>query len=295
MSKNQVIKSEKKKLVISFSGGRTSAYMTWWLLNEWEDRHNWEMLIVFANTGLEAEGTLFFIDECAAEWNIPINWVEAKFKDENGVPYSEKGWSVKHRVVTYETASRKGEPFEEMISLLGIPSTEAPFCSFQLKKKAIESYVKEIEWKNYYIAIGVRIDEPLRINEERHKKRIMYPFAELKPTTKRQVSEWWGKQSFDLHIHPDEGNCVNCWKKDFPRLARNYARIPESFDWWKRMEKEYGNFNPRGIELNPPFNFYRGNHSTLDIKKLAEMTQAELRQLTMFDKLDGCAESCEPF
>lgn len=42
-------------------------------------------------------------------------------------------------------------------------------------------------------------------------------------------------------------------------------------------------------------NFYRGNHSTLDIKKLAEMTQAELRQLTMFDKLDGCAESCEPF
>jgi hypothetical protein len=286
---------EKKRLVISFSGGRTSAYMTWWLLNEWKGRHNWEILIIFANTGLEAEGTLFFIDECAAEWNISIVWVEAKYKDENGVAYSEKGWSVKHRVVTYETASRKGEPFEELISLLGIPSTEAPFCSFQLKKKAIESYVKEIGWKKYYIAIGVRVDEPLRINENRGKKRIMYPLAELNPTTKRQVSEWWGKQSFDLTIHPDEGNCINCWKKDFPRLARNYARIPESFNWWKRMENQYGDFNPRSIELNPPFNFYRGNHSTLDIKKLSEMTQAELRQLTMFDKLDGCAESCEPF
>jgi len=295
MSKKEVIKFENKKLVISFSGGRTSAYMTWWLLNIWEDRHNWEMLIVFANTGLEAEGTLFFIDECAAEWNIPIIWVEGVYKDATGKPFSKKGWTVKHRIVTYETASRKGEPFEELISLLGIPSTEVPFCSFQLKKKAIESFVKEIGWKNYYIAIGVRIDEPLRINEKRGKKRIMYPLAELNPTTKRQVSEWWGKQSFDLPIHPDEGNCVNCWKKDFPRLARNYARIPESFSWWERMEKEYGNFNPRGIELNPPFNFYRGNHSTLDIKKLAEMTQAELRQLTMFDKLDGCAESCEPF
>ena len=61
------------------------------------------------------------------------------------------------------------------------------------------------------------------------------------------------------------------------------------------MELNYGNFNPRNAELNSPFNFYRGNHSTLDIKKLAEMSQAELKQLTMFDQLDGCAESCEAF
>lgn len=286
---------EKKKLVISFSGGRTSAYMTWWLLNEWDDRHNWEFLIVFANTGLEAEGTLFFVDECSQEWNVPITWVEARFKDENGIPYSEKGWSVRHNIVTYETASRNGEPFEEMISLLGIPSTEAPFCSFQLKKFAIENFLKSIGWKDYYIAIGVRYDEQQRINENWVKKKIIYPFAHLIPTTKRQVSEWWQKQSFDLAIHPDEGNCINCWKKDFPRLARNMIRIPESFNWWRRMELDYGNFNPRNAELTPPFNFYRGNHSTLDIKKLAEMSQAELKQLTMFDALDGCAESCEAF
>jgi len=98
---------EKKKLVISFSGGRTSAYMAWWLLNEWEDRDNWEFLVVFANTGLEAEGTLFFVDECSQEWNVPITWVEARFKDENGIPYSEKGLSVRHNIVTYETGSRK--------------------------------------------------------------------------------------------------------------------------------------------------------------------------------------------
>jgi hypothetical protein len=285
----------KKKLVISFSGGRTSAYMLWWLLNEWEDRHNWEILVVFANTGLEAEGTLFFVDECSQEWNIPIIWVEAKCKDENGVPYSEKGWSVRHKIVTYETASRNGEPFEEMISILGIPSTEAPFCSYQLKKLGIEDFVDSVGWKDYYLAIGVRFDELSRINPNREKLKIIYPFAEIFPVVKRQVSEWWGKQSFDLNIHADEGNCINCWKKDFPRLARNAIRIPESFDWWKRMEIQYGNLNPRNTDLLPPFNFYRNNRGTIDIFKMAELSQAELKQLTMFDVLDGCQESCEVF
>ena len=287
--------NKNKKMLISFSGGRTSAYMMWYLLNEWFDRHNWEFLIVFANTGLEAEGTLFFVDECSQEWNIPITWVEAKCKDENNVPYSEKGWSVKHKIVNFETASRNGEPFEEMISILGIPSTEAPFCSKQLKKLAIDDFVKNIGWKDYYTAIGIRFDELSRINPNKHKLKIVYPFVEIYPVIKRQVSEWWGKQKFDLYIHPDEGNCINCWKKDFPRLARNAIRIPKSFDWWGKMEIEYGNFNPRNVELMPPFNFYRNNKSTVDIFKMAQMSQAELKQLTMFDVLDGCQDSCEIF
>lgn len=106
-----------KKLLISFSGGRTSGYMLWYLFNEWQERDKWEKIVVFANTGKEAEGTLFFVDECSQEWKIPIVWVEAKCKDDDGKPFSEKGWSVSHKIVDFETASRKGEPFEEMISV----------------------------------------------------------------------------------------------------------------------------------------------------------------------------------
>jgi hypothetical protein len=285
----------ENKLLISFSGGRTSAYMMWWLFNEWEDRNEWDKIVVFANTGKEAEGTLFFVDECATEWGIDIIWVEASHKDENGATYSNKGWKVKHKVVNYETASRNGEPFEEMISVLGIPRTDEPHCSRQLKTYAIESYLKSIGWEKYHRAIGIRFDELKRIDENKVKKRIIYPLAELNPVTKSMVSEWWDKQSFKLNIHPDEGNCDNCWKKDFPRLARNMQRNPKSFEWWKSMEDKYGYFNPRNNTLAPPFNFYRSNKSTIDIKNMTELNQAQLKQITMFEPLDGCSESCEAF
>jgi hypothetical protein len=174
----------KQKLLISFSGGRTSAYMLWWLFNEWPDRDNWDKIVVFANTGKEVEGTLFFVDECSQEWDIPIIWVEAKCKDENGKPFSDKGWAVKHRIVTYETASRKGEPFEEMISMLGIPSTEAPFCSYQLKREAIKSYAKSIGWNDYYTAIGIRYDEAEdRVIGSWISNKLFYPFVFEKQVT----------------------------------------------------------------------------------------------------------------
>ena len=281
----------KKRLIVSFSGGRTSAYMMWWLYNEWPERNEWEMITVFANTGKEVEGTLFFVDECSQEWDIPIVWVESKCKDENRKPFSEKGWSVKHKIVTYETASRNGEPFEEMISLLGIPSSSAPFCSKQLKRLAIEDYAKSIGWKDYKVAIGLRLDEdrPLDL------KRCMYPLIFDNPVNKLFVNIWWLNQSFNLDIDPDLGNCDGCWKKSDLVLARIMIKKPKVFDWWENMTTKYGYLDPRSKEIGQSFNFYRGNKSVADIREMAKMSQAELKQLSMFEPIDPCNESCEVF
>ena len=54
-----------KRLFISFSGGRTSAYMARRLLR---DRPaDTEIVTVFANTGQEDERTLEFVDRCDRE------------------------------------------------------------------------------------------------------------------------------------------------------------------------------------------------------------------------------------
>lgn len=44
-----------KKLIISFSGGRTSAYMTKMLLDNL-DRKVYDIAVIFANTGKERHG-----------------------------------------------------------------------------------------------------------------------------------------------------------------------------------------------------------------------------------------------
>jgi len=221
----------RENLLVSFSGGETSAYLAKWLIDNKSDEYN--MVFVFANTGDEEEETLKFVDLCSSKWNIDIVWVEAV------VHHGERVGST-HRVVDFNTASRDREPFKEVIRKYGIPNQNFLHCNREMKLNPIKSYMKSIGWKKYKTAIGIRVDEFDRVNKNRVKQRLIYPLVSDKPTTKQEISHWWSNQDFRLKLRSYNTNCRTCWKKSDKVLAQTYRDNPKYFDFNKNMESAYG-------------------------------------------------------
>ena len=160
-------------ILISFSGGETSGYMLYYLTNLWKDRHNYYFIVVFANTGEENEETLEFVKKCGEAFGVEIIWVEA-------LVGPEKGNGTKCKVVDFDSASRKGEPFRDVISKYGIPNQAFPHCNRELKLKPIHDLVKNVlDIKDYETAIGIRYDEIDRMVQDRKIYNIIYPLNEL--------------------------------------------------------------------------------------------------------------------
>jgi 3'-phosphoadenosine 5'-phosphosulfate sulfotransferase (PAPS reductase)/FAD synthetase len=88
--------------VISFSGGRTSAFMLYKVLEAHDMSLPEEAIVCFANTGKEDEATLQFVNDCAKAWNVKIHWLEYQPAE-----LTKDRW----KEVDFETASRDGEPF----------------------------------------------------------------------------------------------------------------------------------------------------------------------------------------
>ena len=195
---------KKDKLLVSFSGGETSAFMAKWLIDNKSDE--FEMIFVFANTGDEEEETLDFVNKCDKEWNLNVVWVEA-------VVHKNERKGSTHKIVDFNSASRNREPFIDVIDKYGIPNQNFIHCNRELKLNPIHSYCKTIGWKNYKTAIGIRSDEFDRVNANHLKFRLYYPLVSDYPVSKQFVSKWWSKQDFRVNLKSYQTNCRTCWKK----------------------------------------------------------------------------------
>lgn len=259
---------EKKKLLVSFSGGETSAYMAQWLWKHKQDEY--EMVFVFANTGQENEETLIFIEKCSKFFGFSVVWVEGVFSRKLGV-------GVRSKTIDFNTADRDGRVFEEMISVCGIPNISNPQCTRELKGAVINHYARHVlGWKNFYTAIGIRSDEADRINPNAKKRRLIYPLInnKMQPMTKPKINFFWNMQPFRLELKGYQGNCKWCWKKNIKKLQRIAYENPEAFDFPLKMEEKYGNFFPKqriekwtseGKEIPKNITFFRDNKSAKDI------------------------------
>lgn len=258
---------EKKKLLVSFSGGETSAFMAQWLWNN--KRGEYDMIFVFANTGLENEETLQFVHKCSEAFGFPVVWLETVMNKQFG-----KGASFK--IVSFQTASRDGQPFEDVIKKHGIPNRNAPHCTRELKANPIKAYARSLGWKKYYTAIGIRIDEIDRMNSKYKEYKFLYPLIhhDMRPMTKPKINFWWSQQGFRLQLKGYQGNCVSCWKKADNKLYQVARESEHNFDFMGKMELRYGKYMPesrlklikeRGELPVFPITFFRKNRSAIDI------------------------------
>jgi len=218
--------------VISFSGGRTSAYMLWRILQSNNGLPE-DAIVIFANTGKEMEETLKFIQDCSVNWNVPIHWVE----------YINEAPGF--REVNYKSASRKGEPFEQMLNKKQyLPSPVMRFCTIELKIRTIHKFLKNKGWDHNENMdwVGIRADEQRRAAKIQ-RERIPLVTAKV---DSQQVGEFWKNQDFDLGL-PNyngktyHGNCDLCYLKGEKQTLSLIAEKPERAIWWANMEETHIN------------------------------------------------------
>lgn len=247
----------KKKLLISFSGGETSAFMLNWILRHWSNEY--EIQVVFANTGEENEATLLFVKKCAEYFNVNVVWVEAVF-------HLEHGKGTTHKTVTFETATRSNKLFKEMAEVYGIPNKKYPHCNRELKLQPIKSYLRSINWTKYYTAIGIRNDEVDRVSAKRKEQKLLYPLVTDQPMTKQHINFWWNQQPFRLQLKGYEGNCKTCWKKSDLKLWTIANESPEKFNGFIEVENEFSrHIPPSRNDKGQVITFFRDNRSAKQI------------------------------
>ena len=267
---------------ISFSGGRTSAYMLWRVLQS-NGGLPPEAKVCFANTGKEEEATLRFVDRCSREWGVPITWVENQNAEDT---------KDRFKVVTFETAARNGEPFEAIIRQRNyLPNPVARFCTVEMKVRAIHRYLKSIGWEEWDSMLGIRADEPRRLakigNQDygKHEEKIA-PLGGI-GVTKEIVGEFWKSQPFDLELPNNNGvtmhgNCDLCYLKGASQILSLIKEKPERAVWWAKMEAL-----ALALASQPS-----GAKFRTDRPSYAEMAKYAEQQMDMFSEDEGIPCFC---
>ena len=239
--------------VISFSGGRTSAFMLKQIIDAYEGKLPDDIKVCFANTGKELPETLDFVHECEKMWDIDIHWLELEINEETPVWWQKR--------VDYATASREGEPFDELIiKTQMLPNLHKRICTIELKIKPIERYMQSLGYTEWYSILGLRYDEPKRVADSKAQQQRyinLCPMYDEKHTN-ADVLDYWRKSNFDLKIpvvdgRAAAGNCDLCFLKGTKTTLNLLHEKPELANWWIDkeviMERTFRNNRPNYIKL----------------------------------------------
>lgn len=268
---------------ISLSGGRTSGYMLWRVLQANGGELPPDTQVMFANTGKEMEETLEFVRDIGLHWGVPITWIEYR-ADEPG-----------YAVVDFDSASRNGEPFAALIAKRNyLPNPVTRFCTVELKIRAMHKHLKALGWKDgdgWDQMVGIRADEPRRVAKIRARpspetslETMVLPLATA-GVTKTTVGNFWRNQTFDLGLFNNngttpEGNCDLCFLKGPKQVFSLIRKTPARAVWWAAQES-------RAMSSKPDGAYFRNDRPSYQ-----RMMDYATSQDDMFGDVDDEAIAC---
>lgn len=272
------------KEIVSFSGGRTSAYLCKIMIDTY-GRNNVDF--IYMDTGAEHSKTYEFIRKVNNEFGLNLICLRGDFTRPlgDGVGYS---------IVDIESLKPDLLPFKAMISKYGVPYIGGMFCTDRMKLKPFKKYCDDTYGKkNYETWLGIREDEPKRLTP---KPFIRY-MAEISDFDKQDVLNYWSKMPFDLNLDEWSGNCEFCPKKSNLKLAASQRDSPESYINF--IEMLHGDLVRVDGNTGDRVKMYRGKQplESLIAKfdgSTGEEIKARIRGSKMVDT-NSCSESCEVF
>jgi hypothetical protein len=275
------------KHIVSFSGGRTSAYLVH-LMEQKRKNEGWDVEYVFCDTGAEHPKTYKFISDVVDNFGIKLTCIK-------GVIHPELGKGTYYDIVNIDSIGWDLSVWNDMTEKYSNPCITSPFCTDRMKTTPLTKYLNDNHGKGGFTNwMGMRVDEPKRIKA---KKGIRY-LAEISDFEKQDIIKWWSEMPFDLGIEEHLGNCVFCFKKSAGKLAlatKDEPQLMTEFNGMLSRPEVRDLSEKRGVPKNV---IYRGNLTILGISKLyKDVERNELRQKLKFSKrLEGeCSESCEAF
>lgn len=217
---------------VSFSGGATSGLMLRRILDAFGGEAPEGLRVGFMNTGLERHETLEFVEECATRWGVEIAWLERRSRAQPCVE------------VTYETASRDGEPFGQLITERRyLPNAVQRLCTASLKVRVAEAFMRSLGYERWTNVIGLRRDERRRVARVREQSKEQWdtvvPLYDA-GITRDDVAAFWRAQDFRLNLGPGEGNCNLCFLKGRSLREHLAAARPQDAAWWIAQEARIG-------------------------------------------------------
>lgn len=270
-----------KNKVISFSGGRTSAYLVNIMRDDPDAR------FVFMDTGAEHHATYEFVRNVVKHFGIELTCLRVDVNPELG-----KGNGYK--VVSIDDIRQDLKPWAAMIEKYGVPYVGGAFCTDRMKLGPFTKYCNDAFGKgNFETWLGIRADEPNRLSP---KPGIRF-LAEISDFEKRDILNWWKTQDFDLGIDEWSGNCVFCMKKSDLKLAAAQRDNPAAY--LEFVDMLHGESVRVGDKAGSASQMYRKKRSLEQlIATFDGLTGDEIKERIRGAKMmdtGSCSESCEVF